>query len=111
MVLVFSAAANSSKHVPREVAAADGRGLPIIPVRLENVEPSQMLRYFISEDHWLDADGVEAQWPLVQAVNDAIQHCHPSANARHGAGSSRGGVRDGPGRRRRLIPAIDGSGL
>jgi tetratricopeptide (TPR) repeat protein len=55
MVLIFSAHANESEQIKREVERAVARGLPIIPVRLENVLPAKSLEYFISAAHWLDA--------------------------------------------------------
>lgn len=75
MVLVFSAAANGSEHVPRELGVAVERGLPIIPVRLEQAAPSPRLLYFIGQAQWLEAGGVGAQqWesPLVRAVRHAV---------------------------------------
>src|SRR3712207_5294083 len=58
VVLIFSAAANASPHVHRELEATVGRGTSIIPVRLEDVEPSAALRYFIGTSQWLDVAGV-----------------------------------------------------
>src|SRR5438067_13679162 len=55
LVLVFSASANASPQVMREVERAVSRGLPIIPLRIEAVQPSKSLEYFISAPHWLDA--------------------------------------------------------
>jgi hypothetical protein len=55
MVLVFSAHANESSQVKREVERAVGKGLPVIPVRIEDVKPSRAMEYFISSQHWLDA--------------------------------------------------------
>jgi len=55
MVLVFSGAANESRHIPREVERAVGREIPLVPVRIENVEPSGSLEYSLSSVHWLDA--------------------------------------------------------
>ena len=75
MVLVFSAATNESPHVTRELESAVGRGTPIVPVRLEEVEPSRDLRYFIGTSQWLETGGVAAeQWesPLVRAVRRAV---------------------------------------
>jgi len=77
MVLVFSAATNESPHVTRELETAVSRGIPIVPVRLESVEPSRDLRYFIGTSQWLDTDGAAAeQWepPLVRAVRRAVGH-------------------------------------
>src|SRR4029077_13700400 len=54
-VLVFSASANSSEHVRREVATAFSLGLAVIPFRTENINPSGSLGYFLGTVHWLDA--------------------------------------------------------
>jgi formylglycine-generating enzyme required for sulfatase activity len=55
MVLVFSGAANTSPQIEREVERAISKGMPVIPVRIEDVQPSDPLEYFISASHWLDA--------------------------------------------------------
>ena len=55
MVMVFSAHANHSKHIRREVERAVDRGLVILPFRIEDVAPSDSLEYFIGNVHWLDA--------------------------------------------------------
>jgi hypothetical protein len=54
-VLIFSANANRSPQVNREVERAVSTGTPIIPFRIEDVAPSDSLEYFISNQHWLDA--------------------------------------------------------
>jgi hypothetical protein len=54
-VLVFSANANLSQQIKREVERAVNAGLPIIPLRIENVMPAKSLEYFLSTPHWLDA--------------------------------------------------------
>jgi len=55
MVLVLSANANASLHIPKEVERAVSNGVSIIPLRVENVTPAKSLDYFISSVHWLDA--------------------------------------------------------
>jgi len=55
MVLVFSRSANASPQVEREVEAAVRKGLPVLPVRIEDVKPKESLEFFISVQHWLDA--------------------------------------------------------
>jgi hypothetical protein len=55
LVLVFSACANRSPHVMREVERAVSRGMPVIPLRIEKVELSPSMEYYISSPHWLDA--------------------------------------------------------
>lgn len=54
-VLIFSAFANTSQQIKREVERAVHRGIPIIPFRIEDVMPAASLEYFISTSHWLDA--------------------------------------------------------
>ncbi len=55
MVLVYSAKANDSPQIKREVERAVNRGLTIIPFRIEDVPMSRTLEFFISMPHWLDA--------------------------------------------------------
>ena len=55
MVLVFSASANSSTDVHREVECAFDRGVPLLPFRIADVTPSSSLEYFLSGQNFLDA--------------------------------------------------------
>lgn len=55
LVLVLSSNANLSPHIPKEIERAVSRGIPIIPLRIEDVTPAKSLDYFISSVHWLDA--------------------------------------------------------
>jgi TIR domain len=55
MVLVLSSNANASPHIPKEIERAVSRGVPVIPLRVEDVLPAKSLDYFISSVHWLDA--------------------------------------------------------
>lgn len=55
LVLVFSSEANGSPHVKREVALAFEKEVPILPFRVEDVEPARELDYCIGHIHWLDA--------------------------------------------------------
>ena len=54
-VLIFSTHANASGQIKREVERAVHQGIPIIPLRIEDVPPTKSLEYFISTPHWLDA--------------------------------------------------------
>ena len=54
-LLVFSSHANASNQIKREVERAVNRGIPVIPLRIEDVAPTKSLEYFISSPHWLDA--------------------------------------------------------
>ena len=55
LVLVFSSHANQSPQIGREVERAVNRGIPVVPLRIENITPTQSLEYFIGTVHWLDA--------------------------------------------------------
>jgi hypothetical protein len=55
MVLVFSASANNSPQVRREVERAVHRQVAVLPFRVEDVQPARSLEYFLSSQHWLDA--------------------------------------------------------
>jgi formylglycine-generating enzyme len=55
LVLVLSSNSNQSDQVMREVEAAVNEGLPIVPIRIEEIELSKSLRYLIKSIHWLDA--------------------------------------------------------
>lgn len=55
MVLVFSAHANASSQVRREVERAVHREVAVLPFRVADVLPSRSLEYFLSSQHWLDA--------------------------------------------------------
>ena len=55
MILIFSSRSNHSPHVRREVELAVTAGVPILPLRMEDVPLSPSLRYFIGTVHWLDA--------------------------------------------------------
>ena len=54
-VLVFSGGSNRSQQVIREVGEAVDKGKPVIPLRIEEVEPTKEMGYYIKAIHWLDA--------------------------------------------------------
>jgi TIR domain len=55
MVLIFSANANDSRQIHREIERAVSKGVPIIPLRIEEVVPTKSMEYFLGAIHWLDA--------------------------------------------------------
>jgi TIR domain len=55
MVLIFSQNANNSRQIRREVERAVTVGIPLVPVRIEDVVPTESLAYFLATVHWLDA--------------------------------------------------------
>jgi len=54
MVLVFSANANTSEEIKKEIALASQRGMTVIPVRLQDVAPSKAFRYELVTRNWID---------------------------------------------------------
>jgi hypothetical protein len=55
IILIFSANANDSPQIRREVERAVNKGIPIIPLRIQDIAPARSLEYFIGTVHWLDA--------------------------------------------------------
>ncbi len=53
-ILVLSSESNTSDFVAREVERAISKKKPVLPVRIENVEPSRALQLFISGTQWID---------------------------------------------------------
>src|ERR1700736_6115733 len=54
IVLVFSASPNESRQIRREIERAVAKGVPILPLRIEAVTPTQSMEYFLGAIHWLD---------------------------------------------------------
>jgi hypothetical protein len=89
-VLVFSAASNSSPQVRREVDRAVSLGQPILPVRVEDVTPSDHMEYYLAGQHWLDA----LTPPLEEHLNrlaDAVLPLLGAEGERASEGSEEGG--------------------
>ena len=55
VVLFLSAAANASDNVRREAHLALRHKLPILPVRLEDVQPEGALGFMLADAQWIDA--------------------------------------------------------
>ena len=55
VVLVFSEQTAHSNHVLREAEIAVNSGLPILPLRLDDVDPDSSFEYVLAGTNWLDA--------------------------------------------------------
>jgi tetratricopeptide (TPR) repeat protein len=55
MVLVFSQAANNSDEIKKELSLASRYRVPVLALRIEDVEPSDALAYELSTRQWIDA--------------------------------------------------------
>jgi len=54
MILVFSANANASPEIQKELALASSRKITVIPVRAENIMPTGALEYELITRQWID---------------------------------------------------------
>jgi formylglycine-generating enzyme required for sulfatase activity len=54
MVLVFSSNANNSEEIKKELALASQHRVTVIPVRVEDITPSQAFRYELATRQWID---------------------------------------------------------
>ncbi|MBP9805903.1 MAG: toll/interleukin-1 receptor domain-containing protein [Candidatus Accumulibacter sp.] len=60
VVVLISELANLSVHIPRELDMALERKLPIVPIRLQDVQPAGQLNYMLRTCQWLNA--FEGAW-------------------------------------------------
>ena len=73
MVLVFSSSSNGSDHVIREVERAASKGIPILPLRIEDVAPNKSMEFFIGATHWLDAISPPLERHLDQLTRTVLE--------------------------------------
>jgi hypothetical protein len=79
LAVLVSKAANASKHVAREVALADDQGKRILPVRIEPVEPSDGLAYYLNLPQWVEwhSHGATALAPVIAMLGGLPQPARP----------------------------------
>ena len=76
MVLIFTSWSNESPQVIRELERAVAKGVRLLPVRVDNVNPSGSMEYFLGTTHWLDAFSgpLENHLPsIIKTVEDALR--------------------------------------
>ena len=75
MILVFSANANNSLEVKKEIALAGRYNVVVVPVRVEDVVPNDALSYELAVRQWIDLfdDWESAIERLVTQLNVVIQ--------------------------------------
>ena len=88
MVLVFSDAANNSDEIKKELSLASRYHVPVMALRIEDVEPSDAFAYELSTRQWIDAfdswdRSIDA---LVQQI-DRTSSTAPSSERRHEPGT------------------------
>ena len=55
LILIFSAAANKSDEIKKELSLASRYRVPVMALRIEDVEPSDAFAYELSTRQWIDA--------------------------------------------------------
>jgi len=74
LVLILSSSSNNSPQVIREVIRATSKGIPIIPIRIDNVVPSKAMDFFVAPSCWLDAQTLPLEKHLQQLANTIQQY-------------------------------------
>ena len=82
MVLVFSQHSNSSMEVTRELVQAAGRGVHILPLRVDDVQPSTDKAYYLGAAHWLTVLGGPSDENLARLRKDVLQLVGAPASAK-----------------------------
>jgi TolB protein len=75
-LLIFSGNSNQSQRVLDELSLAISHEIPILPFRIENLEPDGAMRLHLSSRHWLDA--YAPSWEdhllkLIQTVSSTLE--------------------------------------
>ena len=90
IVLVFTDSANNSDEIKKEIALASQNHLAVIPLRVEDMLPSNAFRYELSTRQWIDAfdDWDRAMARLAEQIgtiadSDAVAQPQPLGAAAH----------------------------
>jgi tetratricopeptide (TPR) repeat protein len=82
MVLVFTEAANSSDEIKKELSLASRYRVPVIALRLQDVEPSDAFAYELSTRQWINAfEGWDRSIDMLVARIRQISGAEPVAAA------------------------------
>ena len=74
MVFIFSAISNESHYVMRELDSAVEEQMKIVPFRIEDVQPSDSIKFFIKAPQWLDAFPEPKEEHFEELINAVKQH-------------------------------------
>ena len=88
MVLVFTANANNSNEIKKELALASQNNLLVIPVRIEDVAPNEAFAYEFATRQWIDLfdDWETSVARLVELIAGAIDDHRSGGRENAGAG-------------------------
>lgn len=70
MVLLLSKEANDSPHVLREVERAVSKKIPVIVYKIENVDLSKSMEYFLMSHQWVSAKPNIDHSAVLKCIND-----------------------------------------
>lgn len=95
-VLVFSEAANNSDEIKKELSLASRYHVPVMALRIEDVEPSDAFAYELSTRQWIDAfegwdqsiDSLVGKLDQIGAQSGVVIESHKSKHRRARIGSS-----------------------
>jgi hypothetical protein len=87
-VLVLSSHSNKSRAVLAELEKAFSAGLPLFPVRIQDVVPSKQIELFVRSAQWLDAFAP----PLNFHINRLADMLQPSGSEQPSRGVKSGAV-------------------
>jgi hypothetical protein len=94
MVLVFTANANNSNEIKKELALASQNNLVVIPVRIEDVTPNEAFAYEFATRQWIDlfGDWESSVAHLVELIAGSIDDHRSSGREKAGPGLTGGGA-------------------
>jgi polar amino acid transport system substrate-binding protein len=72
-VLIFSSHSNGSHHVENEVRVAWQANVPILPFRIEDVQFSAVMNYYIGSRHWIDALTPPLEAQINRLINTTVK--------------------------------------
>ncbi|MGN0424798.1 MAG: TIR domain-containing protein [Acetatifactor sp.] len=70
MLLLLSRASNASPHVLREVERAVSKKIPIIVYRLEEVELTKSMEYFLMTHQWILPDAKKGHAVILESISE-----------------------------------------
>ncbi len=70
MLLILSADSNSSPHVLREIERAVSKKIPVIVYKLENVQLSKSMEYFLMTHQWVSAKPGIDHSEVLRCINE-----------------------------------------
>ena len=78
-VLIFSSAANDSDEIKKELSLASRYRIPVITLRMEDVEPTDAFAYELSTRQWINA--FQSREKAIGTLVERIAGLNPSASA------------------------------